>query len=124
MDILAIKPQTITVDLKHPATGMPIGISVECQSLESDAVKAVERQIKNKAMRSGRNTMTAEKVEDNAIAILSAAIVSWTWADGVELDGVKNPPCNQENKEKFLALPWAARQIDAPLGDETAFFTK
>jgi hypothetical protein len=62
MDLLSLNPNTITIDLKHPATGAPLGVSVELQSLESDAVKAVERALKNKALRGGRNTVTAEKI--------------------------------------------------------------
>jgi hypothetical protein len=53
MDILAIQPSTITVDIKHPATGAPIGLQVECVSLEDDRVKVVERQIKNRALKGG-----------------------------------------------------------------------
>jgi hypothetical protein len=73
MDILAIQPSTITVDIKHPATGAPIGLQVECVSLEDDRVKVVERQIKNRSLKGGRNTVTAEKIEDNTIEILAAA---------------------------------------------------
>lgn len=124
MNILDIAPQTITIDIRHPATNEPIGLSVECQSLESDAVKSVQRAIANKALRSGRNTQTAEKLENNSIAILAATIVSWKWADGLTLGELKNPPLTSENKEKLLSVPWIARQIDGPLGDDTAFFKK
>lgn len=123
MDILAIAPQTITIDLQHPKTNKPIGVSVELQSLESNSVKSVQRSIANKALRSGRNTTTAEKIESNSIAILSAAIVSWKWADGATLGDIKNPPCTDENKEKLLSVSHFATQIDRALGDESAFFS-
>ncbi|MFG1462262.1 hypothetical protein V5F77_05110 [Xanthobacter sp. DSM 24535] len=122
MDILSIKPNTITVELKHPATGKPLGVSVECVSLESDEVKAVERQIKNKALRSGRNSMTAEKMDENTVSFLAAAIVGWAWSGDASLGGAKNPALTAENKAKLLSTPWIAKQIDAALGDESAFF--
>lgn len=122
MDLLSLNPNTITVDLKHPATGAPLGVSVELQSLESDAVKAVERQLKNKALRAGRNTVTAEKIEDNTVAILSAAIMSWTFSGDANLGGDKKPACTDANKRKLLAVPAIAKQIDSALGDEAAFF--
>lgn len=123
MDLLiSLNPHTITVDLKHPATGAPLGVSVELQSLESDAVKAIERQLKNKALRGGRNTVTAEKIEDNTIAILSAAIVSWTFSGDASLGDDKKPACTDANKRKLLAVPAIAKQIDTALGDEAAFF--
>ncbi|NLS03624.1 hypothetical protein HGP14_09660 [Rhizobium sp. P32RR-XVIII] len=122
MDLLSLNPNTITVDLKHPATGAPLGVSVELQSLESDAVKAVERQLKNKALRAGRNTVTAEKIEDNTVAILSAAIVSWVFSGEANLGGDKKPACTDANKRKLLAVPALAKQIDSALGDDAAFF--
>jgi len=124
MDILSIEPQTITIDIKHPSTNESIGLSVECQSFESDAVKAVQRAIANKTLRNGRNTQTAEKLESNSIAILAATIVSWKWAEGLTLGDLKNPPLTPANKEKLLAVSWISRQIDTPLGDEAAFFKK
>lgn len=124
MDILSIQPGTLSVDIKHPATGEPIGLSVQCVSLEDDRVKAVERQIKNKALRSGRSNVTAEKIEDNTIDLLSAAIVGWTWAEGLALGEMKNPPLNKPNLVKMLSVSWIAKQIDTALGDEAAFFTK
>ena len=122
MDILSLNPNNITVHLKHPATGAFLGVAVELRSMESDEVKAVERQLKNKALRGGRNTVTAEKIDDNAIALLSAAIASWSFTDGAHLEGDKNPPCTEENKRKLLAISIIAKQIDAALGDEAAFF--
>lgn len=123
MDLLSIRPNTITVEIKHPATGAPIGLTVECVSMESDEVKAVERQIKNKALRSGRNSVTAEKIDENTVAILSAAIVGWTWSGDASLGSEKNPALNAANKAKLLSAPWIAKQIDTALGDEAAFFS-
>lgn len=123
MDILSIAPNTITVDLKHPATGASIGVKVELQSLECDAVKAVERAIKNRALKSGRNGVTAEKIDDNAILLLSAAIVGWTFSGEAKLGEQKNPPCSEENKRKLLSVAPFAKQIDTALGDESSFFS-
>ena len=122
MDILSIQPDTITLDLKHPATGKLLGVTIELRSMESVEVRAVQRQIQNKALKAGRNSTTAEKIEDNTIAILSATIVSWVFADDVKLGDLKNPPCNEENKRKLLSISALAKQIDEALGDETAFF--
>lgn len=123
MDILAIQPSTIAVDIKHPATGAPIGLKIECVSLEDDRVKQVERAIKNRALRGGRNAVTAEKLDDNTVDILSAAIIGWTWADGLTLGNLKNPPLSKINVGKLLAVSWIAKQIDTALGDEAAFFS-
>lgn len=123
MDILAIQPSTISVDIKHPASGAPIGLKVECVSLEDDRVKQVERAIKNRALRGGRNTVTAEKIDDNTVEILSAAVIGWEWADGLTLGDLKNPPLSKINVGKLLAVAWIAKQVDQALGDEAAFFS-
>lgn len=120
MDILAIKPNTIIVQIKHPATGAPIGLQIECVSLEDDRVKAVERAIKNKALRGAK--MTAEKIEDNTVDLLAAAIVDWHWADDLSLGDLKSPPLTKLNVVKLLEVGWVAKQIDTALGDEAAFF--
>ena len=122
MDILSIQPHSIKVELKNPATGAGLGIFIECVSLEDDRVKAVERNLKNKTLRSGRNSVTAEKLEADTITLLSAAIVGWTWAEGITLGSLDNPPYNTENKLKLLSVSWVAKQIDVALGDESAFF--
>jgi hypothetical protein len=123
MDLLSLNPNTIFVDLKHPATGAPLGVTVELQSLESDAVKTVERMIKNKALKSGRNGVTAEKIDDNTVALLSAAIVGWKFSGDAKLGDEKSPACNDANKRKLLSVAPLAKQIDEALGDEAAFFT-
>lgn len=122
MDILALAPNTITVDLKHPATDAPLGVKVELQSLESDEVKAVERTLKNKALKSGRNNVTAERIDDNTTAILSAAIVGWVFSGDANLGGDKKPACTPANKRKLLSVAALAKQIDLALGNEAAFF--
>jgi ATP-dependent protease HslVU (ClpYQ) ATPase subunit len=124
MDILAIKPNTIIVQIQHPASSEPIGLQIECVSLEDDRVKAVERAIKNKALRGGRNSMTAEKIEDNTVDLLAAAIVGWHWDDGLSLGDLKNPPLTKVNIVKLLEVGWVAKQVDSALGDEAAFFAK
>lgn len=123
MDILSIQPSTIKIDIKHPATAAPIGLVIECVSLEDDRVKTVERSIKNRALRGGRNTVTAEMIEGNTIEILAAAVVGWEWADGLTLGDLKNPPLNKANAAKVMAVSWIAKQVDTALGDEAAFFT-
>jgi hypothetical protein len=122
MDILDIKPTTVFLDLKHPHSGEPVGIRVELQSLSSPAVRAVEKRIQNKALRSGRNGMNADKVERNTHEILSAAIVGWEFAEGVTLGGKKNPPCTEETKLEFVKHAWIAKQLDDRLGDDADFF--
>lgn len=122
MDILSVQPGSVEIDILDPATGKPTGIKVEIQSLQSDEVKVVERGIRNVALRSGRNTNTAEKLDKNSLTMLAASITGWTWPKGIELGDIADPPCTTENKMKFLSSHWIAKQIDDWHTDQTAFY--
>lgn len=125
MDILSIKPGRLTVDILHPGTQNPIGLKIEVVSLEDERVKGMERQLKNRALRGGRNSVTAEKMESSTLEILMAAIVGWTWVGELTLGGMQNPEFTKENVLRLLKdAPWAAKQIDVALGDDASFFTK
>lgn len=124
MDIFKLfEEHSIIVEIKSPL-GVPIGIRVECVSLKDDRVKSVERQIKNKALRGGRNSITAEKIERNTDEILAAAIIGWTWPSDLELADLKNPSFSKGNVLKLLSIGRIAEQIDEALGDDAAFFAK
>ena len=152
MNLLDLKPSTVFLDLKHPGTGLPLGVRCELQSMQSDAVKAVERTLKNKALRGGRNNVTAEKIDDNTVLILAAALVGWEFYQPVlqaeqiipqpavngkevpdrvipavlgevpNIDGDTKPPCSQANKVKLMSVAPLAKQVDDILGDDTLFF--
>lgn len=122
MDLISLKPNTITLDLKHPGTGAPLGVTLELASMDSDEVKTVTRQIANANLRSRQATQTMEKAEGSVTAILAAAIVGWTWTAPATLDGDAKPALTAENKKKLLSIPAIAKQVDAALGDEASFF--
>lgn len=114
----------VPVEIKHPATSEPLGITITVASYESERVKAVARQMGNKALvqqkRSPRKPETIEALEERTIEIAAAAIVGW---EGVELDG-KALPFTRENARTILErFPFIAEQIDAVAADRAAFFT-
>jgi len=124
MDILSIQPTTRTLDLLHPGTGEPIGLKLYFQSLNSEPVKQVERQLRNKALRAGRNSVTAEKIAEGEREILAAALTGWEWPEGISLGDLKNPPFNRTNAIKlFTGAQWIVEQLDTELKDESSFFT-
>src|ERR1044071_689416 len=83
----------IRVEIKHPATGEPLGMVFTVASYDSERVKAVARSLGNKALtqqkRNPRRSDTVEAIEDRTFAIAVAAVVNW---EGVEVDG-KALPC-------------------------------
>jgi hypothetical protein len=124
MDLLSIRPDSIEVPINHPGTRKPLGLVLKCVSLEDERVKAIERVMKNKALRAGRNSMSAEKMDENTLALLCATVVGWTWPEELTLGDLAKPDATPENVRKLLSINWIAKQLDDALGDDSAFFTK
>jgi len=119
-DISNIKASTNTVNIVHPATNEPIGLSIVLRSLESPQVKEVQRRITNELLRNRK--ITAEKSEANRLDILAAATERWTWEGDLSFNGEK-PECNPNNARRvYKELPWVKEQVDNALSDEAAFF--
>lgn len=113
----------IRVEIKHPATGEPLGMIFTVASYDSERVKAVARSLGNKVLvsqkRNPRRTDTVEAMEDRTFAIAVAAVVGW---EGVDLDG-KALPCTPDNVRMVLErYPAIAEQVDAAASDRAAFF--
>lgn len=123
MDVLSIQPVLRTLVVKHPATGEPVGLDLEFRSIDSPEVKAAERFLRNKSLRAGRNTVTAEKLEETEYKILAAIVAGWKWYNGLKLGDLQNPPPTPENVEKlFRSASWIKKQLDDEMRDEASFF--
>lgn len=122
MDILSIQPATATLDIIHPATGKPIGLTLTLTSTYGDQVRAADHETRNAILR-GTVTPSAEANDDALRTKLAAAIVGWEWSNGLSLDGDEKPDPTTENKVKLLKrVPWISQRVQAKLADETAFF--
>ena len=124
-DLADIYQPTTTFDIVHPATREPVGVTVELFSPESPEVKAVNRRLRERALRSGRGGVNYDQIESGALDTLAAAVKSWSWADGMTWHG-EVPTNDAAFIRKVLGSPEGAfirAQIDAKLASE-ADFTK
>jgi hypothetical protein len=124
VDLLSIRPDSIEVPIVHPGTREPIGLVLKCVSLEDERVKSVERVMKNKALRGGRNSITAERMDENTRLLLAATVTGWDWPKELTLGELVEPDCTPANVRKLLDIAWVAKQLDDALGDDSAFFTR
>lgn len=118
-----VKNQEEGIDLpvKHPVTGEPIGITLRVLGYESDKVRSLQRRQINQRLKNQRKRLTAEEIEGNGRAVQVAAVVGWSFADGVTLDG-SVPEFNEKGVEALLKrFPFIARQIDEIADDASAF---
>lgn len=123
MDLSSITPDTLDIEIRHPGTGEPTGLVIKAVSLQSEQVKAVTRRLQNKALRARNKVTTAETIEQNAIEILAAAVVGWTWGGEADWKG-KKLEFLAGNVKIVLSEGWLATQVDEALRDEAAFFSK
>jgi hypothetical protein len=113
----------IDVDIVHPVTGKPLGITVRVAAYSSERVKAEARRLANEWRRKARpgKITTVEAEEGRTKAIVAASILRWS---GVEMNG-ETLACTPDNVRRVIDDPnlaWFVQQIDAAAGDDAVFF--
>lgn len=120
-DITSIKPAERTIEIKHPVTDEPIGLTITLRPESDLAVQAAQRRFLNERLQKGKK-VTAEQIEAGTLSKVVAAIAGWEWKNGLTFHG-DIPDFSEANVRKvFKELPWVRTQIDAELGDDAAFF--
>lgn len=121
-DISSVKPNTRTVEIKHPGTGEKIGVSVDLMSIDHPGMSEVTRNITNKNVKAHQKGKTID-VDGNRFYMISSAITGWNWyGPKINFKGSK-PDFNQKNvKEVLTELPWFADQLHDELSDTASFF--
>lgn len=124
MDLSTLKPSNRTIQIVHPATGEPIGLSVTLVALSDERLKKVKRRIQDDRLRldaRGKH-FKSDDVEENTYELLYNAMTGWEWHNDCNFKN-EQPVFNKVNVEAVLKeLPWVRDQIDEALGDEKAFF--
>ena len=121
MDISSIVAAPRTIDIKHPFSGVLVGLRVTLRPDSSDEVVAAKRKLINERLQNDVKP-TAERIEQNAFALLESAISDWEWQGELNFEGAK-PELNAINLRKVLKrLPWVKDQIDIALGNDASFF--
>lgn len=128
-DLSKIKAHEITLDIVHPKTKQPIGVTVSLRSLDDDELKKVNRRINNERMQLSQRGkfVDAEREEMNNRTVLFAAVTGWHWGkdhdgDDANFHGSK-PEFNRVNFDKIAdELPWFQLQIQNALLEPERFF--
>lgn len=111
----------VDVELRHPVTNEPLGVTVRVASYESERVRRVKRRITDRALKAtqGRRQTTAEDLERSTREMVAAAVISWS---GLVYRG-ETLDCTPANVLRVLEeQPWIGEQIDAVAQDRAAFF--
>jgi hypothetical protein len=126
LDISVIKPvsEGLPVEIVHPATGEPLGITVRVRSSEEKVVKDVARQFLDKQtkLKARGKDLTTDDYELWRIKTLQTSIISWTWGKDVSWNGKKPDPDIEFLTELVQTATWFAEQIEDVARDTSAFF--
>ena len=126
MDIAVIKPvsEGLPVEILHPATGEPLGVSVKVRSAEEKIVKDVARAYidKQQKLKLRGKDLTVDDYQMWRIKTLQAVIINWTWAKDTSWNGKKPDPDLEMLTELVENATWFAEQIEDVAKDSTAFF--
>ncbi len=115
-DLSNIKASEINVDIKHPGTGEPFGVTVKVMPLSDERMKKIRRDIQNRNshLAARGKTFTAEEIENNSIKITTAAITGWEWGDNEYKGSVPSYTPLMVNTV-LTELEWFRWQIDEVL---------
>lgn len=122
---------TTTVVLVHPLTGDTLRnddgspMTVLVHGPYSPRYKAISHEQQNRRMEAlrksgGKMTLTAEQIEESALAILVGSIEDWD----ITLDKDPEPFSPETAKVVLTDYPWVREQIDSTISDTINFLDK
>jgi len=119
MDLSAIKPHSVELPIKHPATGQATGLVLEVVSEYDDRVKAAERVGRQTIMAAG--STTPELVDDLYRSRMAAHVIGWRW-DGEANWGGDKLKFTPENVARVLSNDMVREQLAQAVEKRAAFF--
>ncbi|QWY83150.1 hypothetical protein [Rhizobium phage RHph_X2_24] len=124
MDIAAIKPQEALVNINHPATQEPIGVTVSLMSINDERMKIIRRQIQDRRIKLEQKgkSFKAEEIEENGYELAFRAMTGWQWEGETTFNGKKPEFEKAAVVHVFKSLPWFHEQVMDAISDEKRFF--
>lgn len=135
IDVQAIAEAGTSVEIRHPYSGVPIGIEIDVVGLDSDAAQVVIRRQRNKAIEreAKRKTITPEEQDQQAIELAAAITRGWrSWDEDLEREEAEVEEHVVWNGEELSATEsnamkvyrkhrWIAAQVIEAAGDKSRF---
>jgi len=124
LDISEIGYIEKTIEICHPATKEPLGISVMVMSPDDPRLETIKTKIMDErlALEAKGKNFKAEQINKNRDMILFRAMTGWKWSGDANFKGEK-PDFLQVNVLKvFNEPPWFRKQIDEAFSELEGFF--
>ena len=114
-----------TVEIIHPATKEPLGISISLMSPDDPRLETIKSKIMDErlALEAKGKNFKAEQINKNRDMVLFRSMTGWKWDGDTSFEGEK-PDFIQVNVLKvFNKLPWFRKQVDEAFSELEGFFS-
>ncbi len=104
--------QLYTLELLHPTTDEPIGVTFQIRSMDSDPAKAVQRKIIDETYerRRANKTIKAKETVTNEYRKAAACIAGWDWGEN-EYNGSIPQYSEEKALEILTEQDWIFTQV-------------
>lgn len=96
-----------------------VPVTITVAGTYSTRYKAATLAQRNRALKTRQADFDAERLDENALAIMSACVISW---QGFRAGDVPLAPTPQNVRAVFERAPWIREQVEAAMTDHAAFF--
>jgi len=121
MDLSNIKAAERVLEIMHPATGEATGVKLMLRPPTDPKVDAVRRRLINSMLAKKTQKQTADSMEADSIALLSATVADIEFTGDALWNGEK-PAFSAALVKEMLSVVWLRKQVDEAVGDTEAFF--
>ncbi len=104
-DLSTIVPAERELDIKHPATDEPVGLTITLLPDAHPQVRAASRKTLNERLAGKGAKPTAERLEQGRIDMLVASVGAWDWKGDLTFHGSKPEFTNANLRAVFKELP-------------------
>lgn len=118
-DLIPSQEEGTIVDILHPVTGDPIGMTVQVAGPDSDRARKARQAVMNANLRtSTASKPKANEIEASARSVVAKSVISWI---GVELNG-EELDCTVDNVLKvFTDYPFIYEQVSGAAANRALF---
>jgi len=123
-DIASIIYTEKRVEILHPATKEPLGVTVTLMAPDDKRLDRTKDAITNQvlALQAKNKSLNAEQIKHNRNMVLFRAMTGWEWSGEMTFHDEK-PDFNQKNVFAVLnELPWFLKQVDEEFSELEGFF--
>lgn len=124
IDLMDLKPteDPVKVDILHPTTKMPLGLSVFVYGMDSEVYRNKHAELQAKRLSKvgpGKQRLSAADLEEDALVLLAHCTASWS--ENFGYNG-KLVPCTPDNaRQVYKDLDWLREQIDSAVSNRDLF---